>query len=109
MVALWSRFLGIIRNDTKLLDYVEITDVNDEHSNSCVPSYVDQYIISRSRSSEYKYCGDEVLRNIMIQMAIDPFDDFRAMTELLQKVFPERKDVDRDMINNIRIRVRRII
>ena len=29
------------------------------------------------------------------------------MTNLLQKALPERKDVDRDMIKNVRIRARR--
>ena len=31
----------------------------------------------------------------------------RSMTILLQKVLPERKDVDRHMIDNVRIRARR--
>ena len=40
-------------------------------------------------------------------MDIDPFVSVRAMTELLQKVSPDRKDVDMHMINNIRIRARK--
>ena len=43
----------------------------------------------------------------MVHMAIDPFVNVRAMTELLPKALPKRKDVDRHMINNVRIRVRR--
>ena len=43
----------------------------------------------------------------MVQMDIDPFVNVRVMTELLQKVLPNRKDVDRHMINNIRIRARK--
>ena len=61
----WSiRFLGIIRNKTKLSDHVVITDVNVMHSNSCDPSYVGKHIFCRTRSSEYKRCGDEVLSDI---------------------------------------------
>ena len=40
-------------------------------------------------------------------MAINPFVNVRTMTNLLKKAPPERKDVDRHMINNVRIRVRR--
>ena len=40
-------------------------------------------------------------------MAIDPYVSVRSMTTLLQKALPERKDVDRHMINNVRIRSHR--
>ena len=40
-------------------------------------------------------------------MAINPYVSVRSMTALLQKALPERKDVDRHMINNVRIRARR--
>ena len=40
-------------------------------------------------------------------MAINPFFDVSTMKHLLQKVLPERKDVDRHMINIVRIRARR--
>ena len=43
----------------------------------------------------------------MVQMAINPFVNVSAMANLLQKVLPERKDVDRHMINNGGIRARR--
>ena len=43
----------------------------------------------------------------MVQMAINLFVNVRTMTNLLQKALPERKDVDRDMIKNVRIRARR--
>ena len=75
--------LGIIRNNTKVSDYVEITVVNAVHSYSYDPSYVDQYIMSRTRYGEYKRFGDKFLRNIMVQMAIDPFVNVRVTTELL--------------------------
>ena len=40
----------------------------------------------------------------MVQLAIDPFVSVRAMTSLLRKALPDRKNVDRHMINNVRIR-----
>ena len=40
----------------------------------------------------------------MVQIAIDPFINVRAMIELLHNVLPDRKDVDMHMINNVRIR-----
>ena len=40
-------------------------------------------------------------------MTINPFVNVRAMINLLQKTLPERKGVDRHMINNVRSRVRR--
>ena len=43
----------------------------------------------------------------MVQMAINLFVNVRTMTNLLQKALPERKDVDRHIINNVRIRARR--
>ena len=43
----------------------------------------------------------------MVQMDIDPFVNVRAMTELLQKTLPDKNDVDRYRINNVRIRARK--
>ena len=77
-----------------------MTSVNPVHSNSCDPSYAGQFVLSRTRFSDYKRYNDEVLRKIIIQIAIDPFVNVRAMIELLQKTLIERKDVDRHIINN---------
>ena len=40
-------------------------------------------------------------------MAIDPFINVRAMTELLKRTLPDKKIIDRHMINNVRIRARK--
>ena len=40
-------------------------------------------------------------------MDINSYVSVRSMTTLLQKALPERKDGDRHMINNVRIRARR--
>ena len=52
-------------------------------------------------------CGDDFLRDITVQMVIDPVINIKVMTELLQKALLERKDVDIHIINNVRIRVHR--
>ena len=39
----------------------------------------------------------------MVQMSIEPFVSVRAIRELLSNVLPERKFIDRHMINNVRI------
>ena len=40
-------------------------------------------------------------------MALNPYVSVRSMTTLLQKALPERKNGDRHMINNVRIRARK--
>ena len=78
----WSIFiLSIVRNKIKILDHVVITIVNLVHSDSRDHSYVGQFILCRTRSGDYKRCGDEVLREIMVQMAIDPFVNDRFTTK----------------------------
>ena len=42
----------------------------------------------------------------MVQMSIEPFVSVKAIKELLFKVLPDRKCIDRHMINNVRIRAR---
>ena len=56
--------------NNKILDHVVITDVNSIYSNTCDPSYVGRFDLSRTRSGDYKRCGDEVIRKIMIQMVL---------------------------------------
>ena len=63
--------------------------------------------MSRTRSGAYKRYGGQILREIMVRIAIDPFVNDRAMTELLQKTLPDRNNVDMYMLNNVRIRERR--
>ena len=42
----------------------------------------------------------------MVQICIEPFVSVRAIREFLSKVFPERKFIDRHMINNVRTHAR---
>ena len=102
------RFRSICRNNNKISDPVVITGVSSVHSNTYNPSFVGRFVLSRTRSGDYNYCGNEVLREIMVN-AIDSFVNIRAMTELLQKVLPGRKDIDMLMINNARMCARKKI
>ena len=98
---------GIIKRHYKITDSVVITSVSTMYYNTCDPTYSGQLVLCRTRFDNYKCCGDEVIREFIVQMTINPFLNVRAMTNLLQKLLPERKDVDRHMINNVRIRARR--
>ena len=76
------------------------------HSNTCNPDFLDQFVLSSTRSSIYKKCADHSLQEVMVQMSTEPFVPVRAVMELLFKVMPDRKFIDRHMINNVRIRAR---
>ena len=100
----WSiRFKGNDRSNKKNSDPVIITCVCGDRSIMCDPSYVDQFVLTQTRSSDYKHCADQCLKKIMVQIAIDPFINVRTMVELLHKALPNRKIIDKYMINNIRI------
>ena len=43
----------------------------------------------------------------MVQIDIEPLVAIRAIRELLSKVMPERKYIDKDMINNVMISARK--
>ena len=101
------RFRGITRNDNKISDTIIIIIVNEVRSNTCDPPYIDQFVLIRRRADDYKYCDGQYLREIMVQMAIDPFVYVRVMIELLKKLSPDRKNVDMHMINNVKIRARK--
>ena len=57
-------------------------------------------------SDDYEKCDDQSRREVMVQMAIEPFVSVRVMRDLLYKVLPDRVYIDRHMINNVRIRSR---
>ena len=99
--------MGVLKCKHTTSDSVAITSVIPSHFDTCDPTDVDQLVLYRSRSSAYAHCDDEVLKEMMVQMVINPHVSVRSMTTLLQKALPERKDVDRHMINNVRIRTRR--
>ena len=99
------RFRGVEWKKCTNYDPVIIIGVCENHSNICNPAFVDQFVLSRTRAGIYKKCVDHSLQEVMVQMSIEPFVLVRAIRELLSRVLPERKFIDRHMINNIRIRV----
>ena len=80
----WSiRFMGVIKSNYKITDSVVITSVSLIHYNAYNPTYSVQLVLCRKRSGDYKRCGNEVIRESMVQMAINHFVNVRAMTNLL--------------------------
>ena len=73
----------------------------------CDPSYVDPFILVRTLTGVCKYCADQCLKEIVVQMDIDRFLNIRTTIELLQRVFSDRDIIDRHMINNVRIHTRK--
>ena len=51
-------FKDVERNKYSNIDSVVITTAYGEHSNNCDPSYVDQFVLARTRSRNYKKCAD---------------------------------------------------
>ena len=100
------RFNDIEHNKCSNTDSVVITAVCGFHSNTCDPSYVDQFVLVRTGSGNYKKCADQCLNEVMVQIAIESFVSIRVIKELLSKVMPERKHIDKNIINNVRIRAR---
>ena len=54
----YVRFKDVERNKCSKTDSVVITIVYGVHSNTCDPSYVDQFVLARTRSGNYKKCAD---------------------------------------------------
>ena len=99
--------MGVVKFKHTTWDPVAITSVIPGHSDKYDPTDVDQLVLCISRSGAYACCGDEVLKEIMMQMAINSHVSVRSITTLLQKALPERKDIDRHIINNVQIRARK--
>ena len=79
---------GIIKRHYKITDSVVITSVSTMYYNTCDPTYSGQLVLYRTRSGDYKRCDDEVMREFMVHIVINPFVNVRAMTNLLQKAQP---------------------
>ena len=77
------------------------------HTITCDPSNVDQLVLVRTRASFYKKCTDQVLSKIMVRMGGSYSIDIQSVVEVLRKALPERNNVDRHMVYNVRLRERR--
>ena len=98
------RFKDVERNKYANNDSVVITAVCVVHSNTCNTSYVYQLVLARTYSSNYNKCADQCLKEVMVQMDLEPFVSIRARREFISKVVSERKYIDKNMINKVRIR-----
>ena len=106
VVGWFVRFRGVKWKKYTNSDPVIIIGVCGLHSNTCNLAFVDQFVLSRIRAGIYKKCTGHSLQEAMVQMSIEPFVSVRAIRELLSKVLPENKFIDRHIINNVRIRAR---
>ena len=88
------------------VDSVKITFISGSHTNTCDPSDADQLVISRTRARSYSKCSNHVLSEIMVRMGGSYSINVQSMVEILRKALPERKDVDRHMVYNVRLRAR---
>ena len=85
------RFRGMERDSCYNTDSVVITAVCGVYFNTYDPSYVDQFILARTRSGNYKKCDNQCIKEVTVQMDIKLFMSIRAIRELLSKVVPENK------------------
>ena len=86
------------------IDSVKITFISGSHTNTCDPSDADQLVFSRTRARSYSKCTNHVLSEIMVRMGGSYSIDVQSMVKILRKALPERKDVDRHMVYNVRLR-----
>ena len=101
------RFNWIIAGRRNGIDCVKIIYIYWSHTNTCDISNADQLVLVRTRASSYKKCIYQVLSKIMVRMGGSYSIDVQSMVEVLSKALPERKDVDRHMVHNVRLRARR--
>ena len=55
----YIRFRGVDISSNTVSNPVVITYVCGVHSNPCDPSYVDQFVMARTRSGDCEYCADQ--------------------------------------------------
>ena len=60
------RFRGVEWQKCTNSDPVIITGVCGVHSNTCNSTFVDQFVLSRTRAGIYKKCADHSLQEIMV-------------------------------------------
>ena len=67
------RFRGMERNSHSNTDSVVITAVCGDYFNTYDPSYVDQFVLARTCSGNYKKYADQCIKEVMVQMDIESF------------------------------------
>ena len=96
------RFHWVVAGKRTGIDCVKIIYISGSHTNTCDPSDVDQLVVTRTHASSYSKCTNHVLSKIMVQMGGSYSIDVKSMVDILRKALPERKDVDRHMVYNVR-------
>ena len=104
---MYIRFHWRVAGKRSGIDYVKITYISGSHTNTCDPSDDDQLELTRTRASSYSKCTNHVLSEIMVRMGGSYSIDVQSMVEIVRKALPERKDVDRHMVYNFRLKARR--
>ena len=93
------------RDKSNFFDNIMITAVCGIYSNVCDRSFIDQYVVIGTWSVEYENCTHVVLKKIRLHVSINRFIRVRPMTTLFKNLTFEQ-NIDRHMINNVRIRTR---
>ena len=101
------RFHWVVAGKRIGIDDVKITFISRSHTNTCDLSDADQLVLTRTRARSYSKCTNHVLSEIMFRMGGSYSIDVQSMVEILRKALPERKDADRHMVYNVRLRARR--
>ena len=85
-------------------DSVEIIQVCGRCTNTCDPSFTDQYVVVIIYSAEYKKNIHSFLQKIMHQISIDQEVSVRTMIVLSKGVLPPRESIVRHVVQNGRLR-----
>lgn len=59
------RFKFLDTTKCTLSDIAKIVQIFGIHTNTCDPTFSDQYIVARKKAGEYKQCTDPILRKVM--------------------------------------------
>ena len=85
---------------------MKITYICGSHTNTCDPSNVDQLVLARTRVRSYKKYTNQVLFEIIVRIGGSYNINVQSMLEILRKTLPERKNANRHIVYNVRLRVR---
>ena len=87
---------------------VVITKVKPHHSNGCEPSN-DQLVQTRTRAGDYTKYYAFVMQDLMKMSDVGRYVSSNTIRELITRVLPNRKPVNKRDICNVRIRMKLLI
>ena len=85
------RFKFLNSKKCNLSDSVKIIQICGFHTTTYYSSFVDQYIVHRTKVGEYTKCTDSILQKIMHEMFIYQELSVRTIISLLKKNVPSRR------------------